>query len=78
MKDLLLSYMQQLGLKSASAAERCNIMLFDLEVILQGGMKSWASSGLLVKESTEYDASSFDGINDTVQGRILPALRCAH
>lgn len=42
---------------------------------VQGGMKAWASSGLLVKESTEYDASTFDGLNDTVQGRLLPTFR---
>ena len=41
----------------------------------QGGMKGWTSSGMLVRESTEYDATSFDGINDTVKGRILPQLR---
>lgn len=44
---------------------------------MQGGFNGWVEAGLPVRESDDYDTSPIDTINDTIEGRVLPTLRCA-
>lgn len=44
--------------------------------LLQGGLRGWSAAGLPVKPSIEYEGNALDSLNDTLQGRWLPFIRC--
>lgn len=49
-------------------------MLFDWPVsgaVPQGGFKAWATAGLPVKEADDYEVTTLDTLNDTIE-----RLRC--